>query len=312
MMTTHQLWRDLTWLSIDEPTDTDVQKLREDHQISAKYLSYMKDSRERARFDYDAQQQCGLLIYRSINREERAAGQTNYYDTVPLCFIFRGKTLITVTHRKNRYVTSVLKQIVTELQERQLEDSLFLLVFRLLFQLNEDYLDRIDDMSKIRESLEHYGKRPSNRQIAQLSELDKRLVYLRTAANNNVIAIQQLQVMSDADDDPLQISTAEMQHLGDLQIEVEQSREMANIAAEIVERTTSSYNNLLDNSLNNTMRIMTVWSLALAVPPIVSGFWGMNMKLPLTGESWAWELSIGLSIVPIVGLLWYLIRHRDL
>lgn len=314
MLEQHQLWQDLTWVAVDDPDRQDLERLRDDYQISKKYLMYMKDIRERARFDYDAQSDCGLLVFRSVNHGEQGEDSAEYLETVPFCLIFKNNLLITVTHPHNAYITTDIRNVIGDLKQRYSEpnESLFTVAFNLLFKLNEDYLDRIDEMNKAREGLETFHKRPSNKQISQLSNLDKRLVYLKTAANNNVIAIRQLQVMSDAEDDPLKLSAAEMQHLKDLRVEVEQSREMANIAAEIVEQVVGSYSNILDNSINNTMRLLTVWSLALAVPPIVSGFWGMNMPLPLVKESWGWLFSIFISVVPIAILMWYLKWHHDI
>jgi len=314
MLEQHQLWQGLSWVSVDQPDTHDFNQLRDTYHIKKKYIGYMRDIRERARFDYDTETSCSLLIFRSVNQGEEGLDSTEILETVPFCILIKGQNLITVTHPRNMYVTNLLKTVISELKaEKELPtDSLMTIAFNLIFRLNEKYLDRIDDMNKARESLETFQKRPSNKQITQLSNLDKRLVYLKTAADNNVIAIRQVQVMSDADDDPLTLSTLEMQHLKDLQVEVEQSREMANIAAEIAEQVVTSYSNILDNSINNTMRLLTVWSLALAIPPIVSGFWGMNMPLPLSKEPWGWMLSIAISVIPIVLLLWYLKRHHDI
>ncbi|GAX03641.1 magnesium and cobalt transporter [Secundilactobacillus pentosiphilus] len=313
MIAQHQLWQGLNWLSVDQPDSRDFNQLRDTYQIKKKYIGYMRDIRERARFDYDTETGCSLLIFRSVNQGEEGLDSTEYLETVPFCIIIKGTNLITVTHPRNTYITNLLKDVIKDTKSlSQPADSLMTLVFKLIFRLNEDYLDRIDEMNKARESLESVQKRPNNKQIKQLSNLDKRLVYLKTAANNNVIAIRQVQVLSDADDDPLSLSTTELQHLKDLRVEVEQSREMANIAAEIVEQVVSSYSNILDNSINNTMRLLTVWSLALAIPPIVSGFWGMNMPLPLAKAPWGWLLSIVISVVPIGLLLWYLKKHHDI
>ncbi len=76
---------------------------------------------------------------------------------------------------------------------------------------------------------------------------------------------------------------------------------MANIAAEIAEQVVS-YSNILDNSINNTMRSLTVWSLALAIPLIVSGFWGQNMPLSLLLKSPGVGRLAAISVIPI-GLL---------
>lgn len=313
MIAQHQLWQGFNWVSVDKPDTHDFNQLRDTYHIKKKYIGYMRDIRERARFDFDTETGCSLLIFRSVNQGEEGLDSTEYLETVPFCIIIKDNNLITVTHPRNMYVTKLLKDVIEDTKsESQPADTLMTIAFKLIFKLNENYLDRIDDMNKAREALESFQKRPSNKQITQLSNLDKRLVYLKTAANNNVIAIRQVQVMSDADDDPLSLSTTELQHLKDLRVEVEQSREMANIAAEIVEQVVSSYSNILDNSINNTMRLLTVWSLALAIPPIVSGFWGMNMPLPLAKEPWSWFLSIIISVVPIGLLLWYLKKHNDI
>lgn len=314
MIEQHQLWQDLNWVSVDEPDTHDFNQLKDTYQIKKKYIGYMRDIRERARFDYDSETGCSLLIFRSVNQGEEGSDGGEFLETVPFCIIIKDQNLITVTHPRNTYVTDSLKEVIDDIrsEEQKPVDSLMTIAFKLIFKLNEDYLDRIDDMNKARESLETFQRRPSNKQITQLSNLDKRLVYLKTAANNNLIAIRQVQVMSDADDDPLSLSKSELQHLKDLRVEVEQSREMANIAAEIAEQVVSSYSNILDNSINNTMRLLTVWSLALAIPPIVSGFWGQNMPLPLAKEPWSWLLSVTISIVPIGLLLWYLKKNHDI
>lgn len=314
MIEEHQLWQNFDWLAVNDPDESDFDTLKKEYKISKKYLTYMSDIRERARFDYDSQSNLSLLIFRSVSEGEEGLDTTEFLETVPFCIMIKNHTLITVTHPRNAYVNTVMQNVVEDLkaQYEQPSDSLLTISFNLIFRLNEQYLDRVDDMNKSRETLETFHKRPSNRQISRLSNLDKRLVYMKTAANNNVIAMRQMQVMSDADDDPLTLTPTERQHLKDLLVEVEQSREMANIAAEIVEQVMGSYTNLLDNSINNTMRLLTVWSLALAIPPIVSGFWGMNMALPMAHEWWSWIFSIVISIVPIIILMWYLRWHHDI
>lgn len=314
MIEQHQLWQDLNWVSVDQPDTHDFNQLRDNYQIKKKYIGYMRDIRERARFDYDTETKCSLLIFRTVNQGEEGLDSGEYLETVPFCVLIKGQNLITVTHPRNAYITDLLKEVIddTKKENQQPADTLMTIAFKLIFRLNENYLDRIDDMNKARESLETFQRRPSNKQITQLSNLDKRLVYLKTAANNNVIAIRQLQVLSDADDDPLTLSASEIQHLKDLRVEVEQSREVANLAAEIADQVVSTYSNILDNNINNTMRLLTVWSLALAIPPIVSSFWGQNMPLPLAKEPWSWGLSIVISVVPIVLLIWYLKKHHDI
>lgn len=312
MIKTFPLWNDLKWVDVNEPDEADLRALNQTYKVTPRYISYIKDRRERARFNYDADRQTGLLIFRAINRHDGDDSIIGEEETIPVAFLFKDKMVMTVVQKETKYVANLMTEIVKIHREHQHEGTCLTLILELLFRLNDGYADRIDKLDEIQSNLENYHRRPTNDQISQLTNLDKTLVYLKTAAHNNVLAIRQIQVMSDADDDPLQLDKHETQHLNDLLVEVEQSQSLADIAAEVVEKLSTSYSNILDNSLNNTMRLLTVWTLALAFPPIISGFWGMNMGLPLTKVSWGWEFSIVLSVVPIIGLLWYLRKHHDL
>ncbi|MGO2893162.1 MAG: CorA family divalent cation transporter, partial [Enterococcus devriesei] len=61
-----------------------------------------------------------------------------------------------------------------------------------------------------------------------------------------------------------------------------------------------TYNNVLNNNLNDTMRILTVLSVLLTIPTIVSGFFGMNMPLPLEHDAFGWVITIAVSLI-----LWF-------
>ena len=79
-----------------------------------------------------------------------------------------------------------------------------------------------------------------------------------------------------------------------------------------MQQVTDTYANLLDKNLNTTMWIMTIWSLALAIPPIISGFYGMNVKLPILGGWLDWPFSILLSVIPAGLLIWRLGHRKNL
>lgn len=311
MIKTYSLWDNLTWVAVSQPNQQDFSQLVENYHVLPRYISYIKDRRERARFNYDNAHDSKLLIFRVIP-EHKDDHELGTDETLPVAFLLRENLVMTIVQNETKYVVDLMASIVKDHREQKRPVSELNLIIELLFNLNDGYADRIDALDDIQENLENYHRRPSNKQIAELTKLDKGLVYLKTAAHNNVLAIGQIQVLSDADDDPLHLDESETQHLKDLMVEVEQSRSLADISAEVVEKLSNNYSNVLDNSLNTTMRLLTVWTLALAFPPIVSGFWGMNMDLPLTKLPWAWVLSIVLSVVPIFALVWYLRKHHDL
>ena len=71
---------------------------------------------------------------------------------------------------------------------------------------------------------------------------------------------------------------------------------MADMAASIVEQMSGMYNNLINIKLNETMRIMTIWSLLMTIPTVISGFFGMNVPLPWINEKNAWLFICVMSL----------------
>ena len=69
-------------------------------------------------------------------------------------------------------------------------------------------------------------------------------------------------------------------------------------------------NNILNNNLNDTMQFLTVWSLLLTVPTIVTGFFGMNVSLPILNKPIDWVIITIGTIAVMAWLLWYLRRHN--
>ena len=125
------------------------------------------------------------------------------------------------------------------------------------------------------------------------------LVYLVNATQQNSLLLSQLKKLSlyhSLNDD-------EQEQLEDVEIEADQLVAMANLSEQILEQISSTYNNLLNNNLNDTMRLLTIWSLLLTVPTIVTGFFGMNVLLPLKDSQFSWLIIIFISVLLSIGLL---------
>lgn len=70
------------------------------------------------------------------------------------------------------------------------------------------------------------------------------------------------------------MNASEEEMCDDIIIEVQQSSQMIKVYSEVTEEISKTSNNILNNNLNNTMQFLTVWSLLLTIPTIVTGFLG--------------------------------------
>lgn len=291
------------WIDVTDPTDEDMQQLKTKFHLTSKFESYVRDSRERSRFEYNDQTKMAMLIWQVIVKDE----QLNEYQVVPASFILTEETLISVVPEN----TSIVNQILHELFNRTITQQLSILtiLLQLLWQLNDHYMDQIDEINTLREALTKFHNNPSNRQIKGLSSLSNQLVHLTTAIDNNAMAIQQIKINANDATDELVLTDKERNLIADVEIETKQSQQMTQDTADLVDRLSNTYNNLLNNTLNDTMRFLTIWSLILAVPPIISGFYGMNMHLPLAKGNLAWFGTIIMTAILII-IIVYLVKKR--
>lgn len=71
---------------------------------------------------------------------------------------------------------------------------------------------------------------------------------------------------------------------------------MTSINLQILQQLSCTYNNVLNNNLNDTMKLLTVISILLTVPDIVTGFFGMNVQIPFTEYSHGWGIALGIIL----------------
>lgn len=72
-----------------------------------------------------------------------------------------------------------------------------------------------------------------------------------------------------------------------------------------------SYRAVMDTRLNETIRLLTVITLALTIPTMLAGLFGMNVKLPGNpDEPYMFWLIVGISVTSALGLIYYFLRRR--
>ena len=175
--------------------------------------------------------------------------------------------------------------------------SVYSLLFHTLFLISDSFFPLIEEVNSERQRLNlKLREKTTNKNLLQLSDLEIGLVYLVTGTKQNVVLLEQIKALAIY----RKLSEKEKEELDDALIE---AVEMTNLASQILDQLSGTYNNLLNNNLNDTMKFLTVWSLILTVPTIVTGFFGMNLKLPFTHSVFGWGIALIISLVLSVWML---------
>jgi magnesium transporter corA len=275
------------WRVVDVSNIADVETLETKFDLTEEMAEYVLDSNERARVEYDGK---NLFVVIHVPAFTQNNG---HYETRSIKFFVNSESVFMfVTYDTNYIVPQIEKYIKAEEAS-----SPMMLLFLSLFVISDSFMPILDKLNEERLHLNRRLRMNTNNQgIWDLSDLEVGLIYLGEATRQNVVAIRQMRITSAIK----KCNKAEKEELEDAYIEAKQASDMADMAASIVEQMSGMYNNLINIKLNETMRIMTIWSLLMTIPTVISGFFGMNVDLPFAKMEGGWIL---ISVITTV-LLW--------
>lgn len=280
------------WMNVPSDDVFAVKNLKEEYGISDEMLTYSLDKNERARVEYDSLDDA-LLLVTNVPHQQKIE---NHYETSPVAFILKDGGLFTFTTKNTEYVI----RLVNSLLERDSEVSVYSLLFKTLFLISDSFFPLIEEVNSERQRLNmRLREKTTNKNLLALSDLEVGLVYLVTGTKQNVVLLEQIKALAIF----RKLTEKEKEQLDDVLIEAKQAVEMTNLASQILDQLSGTYNNLLNNNLNDTMKFLTVWSLILTVPTIVTGFFGMNLQLPFTHSVFGWGIALIISLLLSIWML---------
>ncbi|RKW55903.1 MAG: magnesium transporter CorA family protein [Lachnospiraceae bacterium] len=275
------------WRVVDVSNIADVETLETKFELTEEMAEYVLDSNERARVEYDGK---NLLVVIHVPAFTQNNG---HYETRSIKFFVNSESIFMFVTYDTNYIVPLIEKYI----QAEEASSPMMLLFLSLFVISDSFLPILDKLNEERLHLNRRLRMNTNNQgIWDLSDLEVGLIYLGAATRQNVVAIRQMRITSAIK----KCSEAEKEELEDAYIEAKQASDMAEMATSIVEQMSGMYNNLINIKLNETMRIMTIWSLLMTIPTVISGFFGMNVDLPLAKVEGGWII---ISVITAV-LLW--------
>ncbi len=144
-----------------------------------------------------------------------------------------------------------------------------------------------------------------NKELIQLLNLKKSLVYFSTSLRSNAIVLDKILKFQ-----PLRMYPDDTDLLEDVIIENRQAIDMANTYSTILSETMDAFASLISNNFNSILRFLTSITIILAVPTMIASFIGMNVPVPLQDDPNGFLILVLLSLV-ISGLLAAIMMRKD-
>ena len=282
-----------SWINIDSDLIAETSQLYQKYGIDQETIEYALDKNERAHMDYNRENGTVTFIYNVLDMEK----EKEYYETIPMTFIVQGPRLVTISNRDNAYIIAQM--------ERYVDAHEILSTFKLLFagleMISNAYYPIIERLDKHKDEITRLlRKTTTSKNLYALSDVETGMVYLASAAKQNRMLLEHIKahlIYRQFDD-------VEKEQFDDAMIEARQLVYMTELNSQVLQQLSSSYNNILNNNLNDNLTTLTILEALLAVLAVVTGFFGMNVPLPFTNDSNAW---IYISIASFV--LWLILSR---
>ncbi|WP_312645188.1 magnesium transporter CorA family protein [Hydrogenoanaerobacterium sp.] len=281
------------WVSAVCPTESEVAFLTENLGIDQGFVKSSLDEEETSRIEQEEDQ---TLLIVDLPLAEKQPENTILYTTTPIGIIMLPKQLVTITLKNNPLISEFAEGMVKNVQTKLKNQFLFTMLLRIATR----YLQFLKQIDKLSMRMEHQlHKSMKNKELIQLLGLEKSLVYFSTSLKANEMTMEKIlrgRIIKLYEDD--------QDLLEDVLIETKQAIEMCNIYASILSGTMDAFASVISNNLNIVMKVLTSITILMAIPTMVSSFYGMNVEgLPLPYFWFPCALAAVLTVIVAIILV---------
>ena len=276
------------WVMLVKPSTEEVQQVANENGIEINDLKAALDEEETARIQVEDNYTMVLVDVPVIEVKEGK----DYYITIPMSIILTEDTIITVCIQEN-----IVIHAFTDLKVRNFHTHMKTrFILQILYRNATVYLQflrNIDRKSAEVESKLH--KSTKNKELIELLELEKSLVYFTTSLRSNEMVLEKLLKSENVKKYP-----EDTELLEDVIIENKQAIEMANIYSGILSGMMDAFASVISNNLNIVMKFLATITIVMSIPTMIFSAYGMNVNLngmPFAENIFGFGIVIVLSIV---------------
>lgn len=284
------------WVDARNVSKEDLYHLEHNYGISAELLTDIMDADEQARIEVE-DGYTALIVRLPVFDQNYEVS----YFTLPLGIIIFQDKIVTICQRSSDALDDLARNRIRGFNIRN--KSAF--VLNLLGRAAFTFLKSLKELNKKTNIIEReLQKSVRNHELVQLLSVQKSLVYYTTSIKTNELLLEKLQKSP-----VFRFKEDEKDLLEDVVTENKQAIEMANIYSSILTGTMDAFASVISNNLNIVMRRLTIVSIVLMIPTLISSFYGMNLAIPFQDSAWAvWGV---LSVSLLASLLGAIFLSRD-
>lgn len=288
------------WVVMTGPSATELVEISEKCKIDVDHLRAPLDEEERSRIEVE--DDYTIILVDIPTMEER--NDKDRYVTIPLGIIVGKEVIVTICLEETKILKSFIDGRVRDFYTFKKTRFILQILYKNASVFLQ-YLRIIDRRSEAIERKLHISTK--NRELIDLMELEKSLVYFTTSLRANEVVLEKMLRIENIKQYP-----EDTELLEEVIVENKQAIEMANIYSGILSGTMDAFASIISNNLNIVMKFLATITIVMSIPNIVAGFYGMNVH-GIPGSENPYGFYIVVLVAVLITIIVVLIfRKKDL
>lgn len=281
------------WVHAEAPTENEIKQLVSEFHLDEGILEDAQDFFE-------------------VPRLERSDGVTYFFtrypyddqvedmDTAPVLIVIGKAFVLTLSLREVTQFEALFSGQITVYTTQK--TKLFIHIMEAITQSFERQLIALRRaVQRDRVKLRKIG----NQEVVRFVNYEQRLNDMVSAALPTNIALRQ--VMSG---NYIQVFEDDKEELDDLRIDNDQIVDSSRTLLKTIQIIRNAAETILTNNLNNRIKILTVLTILLTIPTVVSSLYGMNIPLPFENNPYAFEIVMTVVVGAVSLGVWYFKKNE--
>lgn len=284
-----------TWVYVENPSEDEIAVLANRFSLEPGFIEDALDEDEQPRLEREGSQT--YVFVRFAYKTSRGE-----VETAPLLIVFGAEHVVTISRVRLPALDHFLSgrsQLATTQRAK--------LVLLMLSQISDQYDSFINQTTRrikaIRSRLRGHGI--SNQDLIDFVTIEDELnefqaSLLPTNATLRRVLVGRHLPLFDEDQDIVE----------DLLLNNEQSIEGIRSNLKSISNIRDAYTTISSNNLNQTITLLTVATILVALPNVFFGMYGMNVHLPFENANWAFPAIITVNVILILAIIIFARKKR--
>ena len=286
------------WIDLTSPTTDEIDKVVEKTQIDKELIMKMLDTEELPRIEQSGN--ATLVVIDTPYLENQYE-----YTTYPLGIIITDNNYVITISTKKVSILDDFKQDKVK-NFRTAKKTRFLI--QIILKTASSYLRVLKKVNDgIAQKEQVLKKQTQNKDLVDMLEIEKTLVYFITSLKANDLVLEKL-----SKGNILPMYEGDLDLLEDAVIETKQAIEMSGIYKDILTSITNTYTTIVSNNLNIAMKFLAAATIVLSIPTMIASYLGMNIPLGSISDNPNALIIVLILSISLAFLIAFILKKKDM